>query len=105
MNPLKLIPMRCSSKLPARYPDTGLHIGGGPKRGKEGDETVTRLEHIVLSLSPSRESTNFSPRILLFVTFPASSVGTSQVIRLIVLIVIYAQVRNLILEINTEDLS
>lgn len=37
----KVIPMRCSSKLPARYPDTGLHIGGGPKRGKEGDETVT----------------------------------------------------------------
>lgn len=66
---------------------------------------LQRLEHIVLSLSPSRESTNFSPRILLFVTLPASSVGTSQVIRLIVLIVIYAQVRNLILEINTEDLS
>lgn len=65
---------------------------------------LQRLEHIVLSLSPSRESTNFSPRILLFVTLPASSVGTSQVIRLIVLIVIYAQVRNLILEINTEDL-
>lgn len=66
---------------------------------------LQRLEHIVLSLSPSRESTNFSPRILLFVTLPASSVGTSQVIRLIVLIVICAQVRNLILEINTEDLS
>lgn len=66
---------------------------------------LQRLEHIVLSLSPSRESTNFSPRILLFVTLPASSVGTSQVIRLIVLIVIYAHVRNLILEINTEDLS
>lgn len=66
---------------------------------------LQRLEHIVLSLSPSRESTNFSPRILLFVTLPASSVGTSQVIRLIVLIVIYAQVRNLILEINAEDLS
>lgn len=66
---------------------------------------LQRLEHIVLSLSPSRESTNFSPRILLFVTLPASSVGISQVIRLIVLIVIYAQVRNLILEINTEDLS
>lgn len=66
---------------------------------------LQRLEHIVLSLSPSRESTNFSPRILLFVTLPASSVGTSQVIRLIVLIVIYAQVRNLILEINTEDFS
>lgn len=66
---------------------------------------LQRLEHIVLSLSPSRESTNFSPRILLFVTLPASFVGTSQVIRLIVLIVIYAQVRNLILEINTEDLS
>lgn len=66
---------------------------------------LQRLEHIVLSLSPSRESTNFSPRILLFVTLPASSVETSQVIRLIVLIVIYAQVRNLILEINTEDLS
>lgn len=66
---------------------------------------LQRLEHIVLSLSPSRESTNFSPKILLFVTLPASSVGTSQVIRLIVLIVIYAQVRNLILEINTEDLS
>lgn len=66
---------------------------------------LQRLEHIVLSLSPSRESTNFSPRILLFVTLPASSVGTSQVIRLIVLIVIYAQVRNLILEINIENLS
>lgn len=66
---------------------------------------LQRLEHIVLSLSPSRESTNFSPRILLFVTLPASSVGTSQVIRLIVLIVICAQVRNLILEINIEDLS
>lgn len=43
LNPLRLIPMRCSSKLPARYPDAGLHT-----ETEGGSKWLQRVEHIVL---------------------------------------------------------
>lgn len=64
LNPLRLIPMRCSSKLPARYPDAGLHIGGRDRNGgKGGLKRLQRAEHIVLSLS---RIYNSRPGILFF---------------------------------------
>ena len=78
LNPLRLIPMRCSSKLPARYPDAGLHIGGRDRNGgKGGLKRLQRAEHIVLSLS---RIYNSRPGILFYVILLASSVGNrSQV--------------------------
>lgn len=76
MNPLRLIPMRCSSKLPARYPDAGLHAG----EEKGGLKWLQRVEHIVLSPSASRESTISAMRILFFLILLCFLlVGESQV--------------------------
>lgn len=71
--------MRCSSKLPARYPDAGLHTETGEGGGSKW---LQRVEHIVLPLF-------FEPKILFLLGREINSIETA----------------NLTLEIEIENLS